>query len=220
MTTISNQHSSTSETIGFADIEVIDWKKGGGFVPAIVQDNKTGQVLMLGFCTAESLQKTIETGRATFWSRTRKSLWTKGETSGNYLNVASISIDCDNDTLLMLVEPSGPTCHLGTTSCFAEAAIADATSLMKLNQVIAERKSSDKRNNGSYTAQLFGSGTDRIAQKVGEEAVEVAIAAASRRDDELINESGDLLYHLVVLLQSRNMDLSDLARLLESRRMP
>ncbi|WP_034943067.1 bifunctional phosphoribosyl-AMP cyclohydrolase/phosphoribosyl-ATP diphosphatase HisIE [Erwinia oleae] len=183
----------------------LDWKKTDGMMPAIVQHAVSGEVLMHGYMNPAALEKTLASGQVTFWSRTKQRLWTKGETSENFLNVVSITPDCDNDTLLILVNPLGPTCHLGTSSCFSPAA-PDWTFLYKLEQLLAERKHADPES--SYTASLYASGTKRIAQKVGEEGVETALAATVNDREELKNEASDLVYHLLVLLQDQELDLS------------
>lgn len=183
----------------------LDWVKTDGMMPAIVQHAVSGEVLMHGYMNQEALDKTLATGKVTFWSRTKQRLWTKGETSEHFLNVVSITPDCDNDTLLVLVNPVGPTCHLGTSSCFSPAA-ADWTFLYQLEQLLAERKHADPKS--SYTASLYASGTKRIAQKVGEEGVETALAATVNDRFELTNEASDLVYHLLVLLQDQDLNLS------------
>jgi len=183
----------------------LDWVKTDGMMPAIVQHAVSGEVLMHGYMNQEALTKTLEIGKVTFWSRTKERLWTKGETSENYLNVVSITPDCDNDTLLVLANPIGPTCHLGTSSCFSPAA-PDWTFLYQLEQLLAERKHADPKS--SYTASLYASGTKRIAQKVGEEGVETALAATVNDRHELTNEASDLIYHLLVLLQDQDLNLS------------
>ena len=183
----------------------LDWVKTDGMMPAIVQHAVSGEVLMHGYMNQEALTKTLEIGKVTFWSRTKQRLWTKGETSENYLNVVSITPDCDNDTLLILAHPIGPTCHLGTSSCFSPAA-PDWAFLYQLEQLLAERKHADPKS--SYTASLYASGTKRIAQKVGEEGVETALAATVNDRHELTNEASDLIYHLLVLLQDQDLNLS------------
>ncbi|MBK0002142.1 MULTISPECIES: bifunctional phosphoribosyl-AMP cyclohydrolase/phosphoribosyl-ATP diphosphatase HisIE [unclassified Erwinia] len=183
----------------------LDWVKTDGMMPAVVQHAVSGEVLMHGYMNQEALDKTLTTGKVTFWSRTKQRLWTKGETSEHYLNVVSITPDCDNDTLLVLVNPVGPTCHLGTSSCFSPAA-PDWTFLYQLEQLLAERKHADPKS--SYTASLYASGTKRIAQKVGEEGVETALAATVNDRFELTNEASDLVYHLLVLLQDQELNLS------------
>lgn len=192
----------------------LDWEKTDGMMPAIVQHAVSGEVLMHGYMNQEALEKTLASGKVTFWSRTKQRLWTKGETSENYLNVASITPDCDNDTLLILAHPVGPTCHLGTSSCFSPAA-PDWTFLYQLEQLLAERKHADPKS--SYTASLYASGTKRIAQKVGEEGVETALAATVNDREELTNEASDLLYHLLVLLQDQDLDLSRIINNLRQR---
>ncbi|RRZ94540.1 bifunctional phosphoribosyl-AMP cyclohydrolase/phosphoribosyl-ATP diphosphatase HisIE [Erwinia sp. 198] len=192
----------------------LDWAKTDGMMPAIVQHAVSGEVLMHGYMNQEALAKTLETGKVTFWSRTKQRLWTKGETSAHFLNVVSITPDCDNDTLLLLVNPVGPTCHRGTSSCFSPAA-ADWTFLYQLEQLLAERKHADPAS--SYTASLYASGTKRIAQKVGEEGVETALAATVNDRDELTNEASDLVYHLLVLLQDQDLNLSAVIENLRQR---
>jgi len=192
----------------------LDWVKTAGMMPAIVQHSVSGEVLMHGYMNEEALQKTLTDGNVTFFSRTKNRLWTKGETSGHFLKVVSITPDCDNDTLLVLVNPIGPTCHLGTSSCFSPAA-PDWTFLYQLEQLLAERKSADPAS--SYTAKLYASGTKRIAQKVGEEGVETALAATVNDRFELTNEASDLIYHLLVLLQDQDLDLSAIINNLRAR---
>lgn len=183
----------------------LDWEKTEGLMPVIVQHAISGEVLMLGYMNPEALAHTEQSGKVTFFSRTKQRLWTKGETSGHFLNVVSITPDCDNDTLLVLANPIGPTCHLGNSSCF-EGARHDWHFLYQLEQLLAERKTADP--DSSYTAKLYASGTKRIAQKVGEEGVETALAATVHDRDELTNEASDLIYHLLVLLQDQDLDLS------------
>ncbi|CQH43536.1 TPA: bifunctional phosphoribosyl-AMP cyclohydrolase/phosphoribosyl-ATP diphosphatase HisIE [Yersinia enterocolitica] len=186
-------------------INQLDWEKVDNLMPAIVQHAVSGEVLMMGYMNKEALAVTEETGKVTFFSRTKQRLWTKGESSGHFLNVVNIYPDCDNDTLLILVNPIGPTCHLGNNSCFAPAA-SDWGFLYQLEQLLASRKSADPAS--SYTAKLYASGTKRIAQKVGEEGVETALAATVNDREELTNEASDLMYHLLVLLQDQDLDLS------------
>ncbi|QDY42384.1 bifunctional phosphoribosyl-AMP cyclohydrolase/phosphoribosyl-ATP diphosphatase HisIE [Candidatus Pantoea soli] len=192
----------------------LDWAKTAGMMPAIIQHSVSGEVLMHGYMNEEALQKTLADGNVTFFSRTKNRLWTKGETSGHFLQVVSITPDCDNDTLLILANPIGPTCHLGTSSCFSPAA-PDWTFLYQLEQLLASRKSADPAS--SYTAKLYASGTKRIAQKVGEEGVETALAATVNDRHELTNEASDLLYHLLVLLQDQDLDLSTIINNLRAR---
>ncbi len=183
----------------------LDWVKTDGMMPVIVQHAVSGEVLMHAYMNQQALAQTQSTGRVTFWSRTKQRLWTKGESSAHFLNVVSITPDCDNDTLLVLAQPQGPTCHQGTSSCFAPAA-SDWGFLYQLEQLLAARKQADPAS--SYTASLYASGTKRIAQKVGEEGVETALAATVHDRDELTNEASDLIYHLLVLLQDQDLDLS------------
>ena len=191
----------------------IDFDKMGGLVPAIVQDAKSREMLMLGYMNAEALAKTEAEGLVTFHSRSKGRLWTKGETSGNVLKVVSIKHDCDNDALLIEAEPAGPTCHTGTQSCF----VADADgALARLEATIVARKAAGATDT-SYTAKLLAGGLPRMAQKVGEEGVEVVIAALSGTDVELSGEAADLLYHLTVLLQARGLGLRNAIEVLETR---
>ncbi len=192
----------------------LDWVKTDGMMPAIVQHAVSGEVLMHGYMNQQALANTLETGRVTFWSRTKQRLWTKGESSGHFLNVVCMTPDCDNDTLLVLVNPIGPTCHLGTSSCFSPAA-PDWTFLYQLEQLLAGRKQADPKS--SYTASLYASGTKRIAQKVGEEGVETALAATVNDRVELTNEASDLIYHLLVLLQDQDLNLSAIINNLRER---
>lgn len=192
----------------------LDWVKTDGMMPAVIQHAVSGEVLMHGYMNQQALEKTLATGKVTFWSRTKQRLWTKGESSEHFLNVVSITPDCDNDTLLVLANPVGPTCHLGTSSCFSPAA-ADWTFLYQLEQLLAERKHADPKS--SYTASLYASGTKRIAQKVGEEGVEVALAATVNDRHELTNEASDLVYHLLVLLQDQDLNLSTVIENLRQR---
>lgn len=183
----------------------INFVELGGLVPAIVQHVRTRHVLMLGFMNAEAFETTKRSGRVTFFSRSRQTLWTKGETSGNFLEVRDIRVDCDHDTVLVLAEPKGPTCHTGSDTCFGETVDEGGHFLETLETVIASRKTAPPHS--SYTAELFQEGLDRIAQKVGEEGVEVVIAAKNDSDDRLIDESADLIFHLMVLLAYRGIDL-------------
>jgi phosphoribosyl-ATP pyrophosphohydrolase/phosphoribosyl-AMP cyclohydrolase len=199
-------------------VAALDWEKNGGLMPAVVQDARSGQVLMFAYMNREALRITLEEKRVTFFSRTRNRLWTKGESSGHWLHVVSVETDCDQDTLLVLANPEGPTCHLGTQSCFGDEVETDAAGLsflMRLEATIAQRISD--RPEGSYTARLWSEGPTRIAQKVGEEGVEVALAAVTQEDERLVSESADLLYHLALLLKSRNLSLTKVVRELEQR---
>ena len=186
-----------------------------GLVPAIVQDQNTLQVLMLGYMDAEALKKTQESGFVTFWSRSRRELWTKGETSGNYLHLVSIAADCDSDTLLVKAVPDGPACHTGTKTCWGESQETSLGFIRELEAVIKGRH--EQMPEGSYTTSLFRSGTPRMAQKVGEEAVETVIEAIKGDDERLLYESSDLVYHLLVLLVSKGYGISDLEKELEKR---
>lgn len=192
----------------------LDFEKTNGLLPVVVQHAASGEVLMLGYMNGEALDKTQQTGNVTFYSRTKQRLWTKGETSGNFLNVVSITPDCDNDTLLVLANPIGPTCHKGTSSCFGDVH-HQWHFLYQLEQLLAERKHADPAS--SYTAKLYASGTKRIAQKVGEEGVETALAATVNDREELTNEASDLMYHLLVLLQDQELDLGKVIENLRGR---
>ena len=192
----------------------LDWEKTDNLMPAIVQHAISGEVLMLGYMDQAALDMTEQTGKVTFFSRTKQRLWTKGESSGNFLNVVSITPDCDNDTLLILANPIGPTCHLGNDSCFHPAS-SDWGFLYQLEQLLASRKTASP--DSSYTAKLYASGTKRIAQKVGEEGVETALAATVNDREELTNEASDLIYHLLVLLQDQELDLSKVIGRLRER---
>lgn len=195
----------------------IDWEKVDGLVPAIIQDFGSSQVLMMGYMNKDALSKTLETEKVTFFSRTKNRLWTKGEESGNSLNLVNISLDCDNDTLLIKVNPVGPTCHTGTTTCW-DGDKTEETQLVwlhQLEQLLAERKNADP--DSSYTASLYARGTKRISQKVGEEGVEVALAATSGDKAELVCESADLMYHLFVLLQDQGLSFDDVINKLKER---
>ncbi|HGS4501043.1 TPA: bifunctional phosphoribosyl-AMP cyclohydrolase/phosphoribosyl-ATP diphosphatase HisIE [Vibrio parahaemolyticus] len=197
--------------------ERINWEKVDSLVPAIVQDFQSSQVLMMGYMNQDALAKTGETGQVTFFSRTKERLWTKGETSGNVLQLVNISLDCDNDTLLIRVNPIGPTCHTGTTTCWDGDAQEESQMvwLHQLEQLLAARKSADP--DSSYTASLYARGTKRISQKVGEEGVEVALAATSGDKAELVCESADLIYHLLVLLQDQGLSMNDVVNKLKER---
>ncbi len=198
-------------------IDNLAWEKMGGLIPAIVQDAFDGRVLMQGFMNEAALTTTLESGKVSFWSRSRQQLWTKGETSGHTLDLVEIHVDCDRDCLLVSARPEGPTCHLGTDTCFdgEGAVMPELAFLARLERVIAQRD--EERPEGSYTTSLFESGIKRIAQKVGEEGVETALAAIAGDDEELLNESADLLYHLLVLLHSRQLELGSLVEVLKNR---
>lgn len=197
----------------------IDFEKMNGLVPAIVQDAKTKNVLMLGFMNQEAYEKTIETGKVTFWSRTRNTLWTKGETSGNYLNLVSIQNDCDNDTLLVKVTPIGPTCHTGTDTCWGENNEENPLLfLTELQDFIDKRH--EEMPEGSYTTSLFRKGVNKMAQKLGEEALETVIEATNGTNEQLIYEASDMFYHLIVLLVSKGLRIEDIATELHKRHDP
>jgi len=198
-----------------AAIDALAWDKQGGLLPAVVQDADTLRMLMLGYMDAAALRATIDTGHVTFFSRSRNTQWTKGETSGHFLDVVSVDVDCDRDTLLVTARPHGPTCHLGRESCFADAPAAVSSFVSELDALVAGRKR--ERPAGSYTTQLFDGGVRRIAQKVGEEGVETALAAVTQSDEELLGEAGDLLYHLLVLLRARGLGLADVEAVLRAR---
>lgn len=195
------------------DIDALAWDKQGGLLPAIVQDATSLRVLMLGYMNREALAATLDSGRVTFFSRSRNALWVKGETSGHVLELESIDADCDADTLLVVARAHGPTCHLQRSSCFPAA---PGDGLAELDALIATRER--ERPQGSYTTRLFESGIRRMAQKVGEEGVETALAAVAQDDDALLGEAADLLYHLLVLLRARGLSLADARRMLAARR--
>jgi phosphoribosyl-ATP pyrophosphohydrolase/phosphoribosyl-AMP cyclohydrolase len=197
------------------DANALDWSKGDGLLPAIVQHRRSGAVLMLGYMDRAALDATLKSGKVTFFSRSRRRLWTKGETSGNLLLLDSVHADCDGDTLLVLAEPQGPTCHRGTASCFGDAARPPLAFLADLDALIAQRER--ERPGGSYTTRLFESGTRRIAQKVGEEGVETALAAVAQDDGPLSGEAADLIFHLLVLLRARGLALDDVVEVLRTR---
>ena len=197
----------------------IDFKKTDGLVPAIIQDARTQKVLMLGFMNEEAYNKTVETGKVTFWSRSRNCLWTKGETSGNFLNVVEILNDCDQDTLLVKVHPDGPTCHTGADTCWNEKNEPNPLLfLSELSDFIEKRHR--EMPEGSYTTSLFRDGLNRMAQKVGEEALELVIEATNGTNDRLVYEGSDMLYHLIVLLTSKGLRIEDMARELMERHNP
>lgn len=193
----------------------LDFEKVGGLIPAIIQDNETSKVLMLGYMNEEALAKTQEIGKVTFYSRTKQRLWTKGEESGNFLNVVSIKEDCDRDTLLIKANPVGPVCHTGDDTCFGEKNKEDLLFLKYLQHFIEKRY--QEMPEGSYTTSLFQSGINRMSQKVGEEALETVIEACNGTDDRLIYEASDMLYHLIVLLTSKGLSIEDLSVELQKR---
>ena len=192
----------------------LDFKKGGGLIPAIVQDADSNVVLMLGYMNEEAYKKTEETGKVTFFSRSRQQLWTKGETSGNFLLLDKMLIDCDNDTILVKARPTGPVCHTGSDTCFDEIN-KTYDFLYELEKIVAQRRK--VMPEGSYTTHLFKKGINKIAQKVGEEATETVIEAVDDNRERLLEESADLLYHLIVLLQAKELTLSDVSEVLRKR---
>lgn len=197
----------------------IDFEKMGGLVPAIIQDAQTNKVLMLGFMNEEAYNKTRETGKVTFWSRTRNCLWTKGETSGNFLSVEDILVDCDNDTLLIKARPAGPVCHTGADTCWGETNTPNPLAfLSELSDFIEQRHR--EMPEGSYTTSLFNDGLNRMAQKVGEEALELVIEATNGTNERLIYEGSDMLYHLIVLLTSKGLRIEQMAAELMERHNP
>ena len=193
----------------------IDFEKSGGLVPAIIQDAHTKNVLMLGFMNKEAYDKTMETGKVTFWSRSRNCLWTKGETSGNFLHLVDIKNDCDNDTLLVKAIPDGPTCHTGTDTCWGEENTASPLSFLSELQDFIEKRHQELPE-GSYTTSLFRKGVNRIAQKVGEEALETVIEATNGTNDKMVYEASDMIYHLIVLLAEKGLRIEDVVRELVS----
>ncbi len=197
----------------------IDFKKMNGLVPAIIQDSRTLKVLMLGFMNEEAFDKTVATKRVTFYSRSRKCLWTKGETSGNYLNVVDIQNDCDNDTLLIKVVPEGPVCHLGTDTCWGEANTSNPLLFLSSLQDFIEKRHEELPEN-SYTTSLFKDGINRMAQKVGEEALETVIEAVNGSNERLVYEASDMFYHLIVLLTEKGLRIENIADELRKRHEP
>ncbi len=194
----------------------INWKKVDNLVPAIIQDYYSGQVLMLGYMNQEALSETLKTKKVTFFSRTKNRLWVKGETSNHFLILKELSYDCDQDALLVLVEPKGPTCHKGTTTCFEKNYESPWHTVQYLEKTISQRKK--EMPEGSYVTSLFKEGVNRITQKVGEEAVESVIASISNNDEELRNELADMLFHTLVLLEEKNMKISDVLAILDDRK--
>jgi len=200
------------------DIGAIDFGKGDGLVPAIVQDADTGAVLMLAYMNREALEQTLSRQRAVFYSRSKQRLWEKGETTGHTLDVVDVTTDCDNDTLLVTARPRGPACHNGTLTCFGDEPRSAATAiafLAKLEGVVEQRAS--QKPEDSYTARLLAKGINKVAQKVGEEGVETALAGVNESEQKLVEESADLIFHLLVLLRARNVKLQDVVRQLETR---
>lgn len=202
-------------TSTFLDSGQLDWSKGDGLLPVVVQHWLTGEVLMLGYMNADALATTQATGHVTFFSRSKQRLWTKGETSGNVLALKSLRMDCDADTLLVTAEPHGPTCHNGTSSCFGDGVRPVVGFLAELDALIARRYA--ERPEGSYTTRLFEGGVRRMAQKVGEEGVETALAAVAQDDEALLGEAADLIFHLLVTLRARGLGLSDVIDVLVQR---
>jgi len=197
------------------DTKQLDWAKGDGLLPAVVQHWRSGAVLMLGYMNADALAQTQQTGKVTFFSRSKQRLWTKGETSGHFLLLKSLRGDCDNDTILIQAEPIGPTCHKGTQSCFGDGAEPPLAFLAELDALVAQRER--ERPAGSYTTELFEGGIRRIAQKVGEEGVETALAAVAQDEAALRSESADLIFHLLVLLRARGVEFADVVEELRAR---
>lgn len=210
-----NQTATLGSPLTLADVAALDFDKTGGLLPAIVQHAHSGAVLMLAYMNREALRETLTRRRVVFFSRSRQCLWEKGETSGHTLSLVDVRADCDRDTLLIAVVPAGPVCHTGTATCFGNDTSAGVAFLGALESIIAQRIA--ERPEGSYTARLFASGAKRIAQKVGEEGLEVALAAVAETDDKLLSESADLIYHLLLLLKSRGLDLERVAAALAAR---
>ncbi len=196
-------------------MSMLDFKKGDGLIPAVVQDSATNKVLMLAYMNEEALRITKESGKVTFFSRSKNRLWTKGETSGNFLNLVEVVVDCDGDTLLIKARPDGPTCHTGADTCFSEVNDSTIAFLERLTKVIEDRKNNPSES--SYTSSLFKKGVNKLSQKVGEEAVEVVIEAMDDNLELLKSESADLLFHLMVLLSSKGLSLKDVVKVLEER---
>jgi phosphoribosyl-ATP pyrophosphohydrolase/phosphoribosyl-AMP cyclohydrolase len=204
--------------IGASDVQTLEFTKGDGLLPAIVQDAESGSVLMLGYMNRDALRETFERRRVVFFSRSKNRLWEKGETSGHTLELVDVRTDCDRDTLLVTARPRGPVCHVGTATCFGDEKVTHAERLAFFGALegVIEHRIAD-RPEGSYTARLYAQGAKRIAQKVGEEGLEVALAAVAESDEKVIAESADLLFHLLVLLKSRGVSLERVARELEAR---
>ena len=197
------------------NISQLAWRKMDNLIPAIIQHQDTGAILMQGYMSPDSLAATLDSGKATFFSRSKQTLWVKGETSGNFLNVSQILTDCDQDSLLIACRPIGPSCHLGTESCFPEQKLSQQNFLSHLEQVIASKRHESPET--SYTASLFAEGTTKMAQKVGEEGVEVALAAVAETKEDLLGECADLFYHTLVLLQDKDVELSEVMAVLQKR---
>ena len=207
--------STNTEHKTAPDWREADWAKGGGLLPAIIQHVHTGQVLMLGYMNEEAAEVTVTSGKVTFYSRSKKRLWTKGETSGNHLTFCSAMLDCDRDAILVQAIPAGPVCHTGARTCFTDDLPATAGFLGHLDRIIQQRRA--EMPDGSYTTALFAEGSARIAQKVGEEGVELALARMKDDREEIANESADLLYHMLVLLSDADMALADVMEVLRQR---
>lgn len=205
-------------TTDLTDLSTLDWDKGEGLLPVIVQHWLSGEVLMLGYMNREALAHTQATGQVTFFSRSKQRLWTKGERSGHVLQLKSIRRDCDADTLLVQADPAGPTCHLGSSSCFGADQQPPLGFLAQLDELVRQRH--ERRPEGSYTTRLFEGGIRRIAQKVGEEGVETALAAVAQDDAELLGEAADLVFHLTVALRARGLSLRDVSAILAGRNPP
>jgi phosphoribosyl-ATP pyrophosphohydrolase/phosphoribosyl-AMP cyclohydrolase len=202
------------------DLDQLDWDKSGGLLPAVIQDNDRGNVLMLGYMNRDSLEQTIKSGNVTFYSRSKERLWMKGEESGNVLRVVTITADCDNDAILIRANPAGPTCHTGNVSCFSESglfSLSGKSVLHDLEAIINDRL--DSGDKSSYTRQLLDSGNARIAQKVGEESIEVVIASLENDENAFLNETADLMYHLLVLIRSQGLHLADVEKVLKQRQV-
>lgn len=218
MSTVSNIEGQAGGPVTVADIKSLDFAKGGGLLPAVVQHAGTGAVLMLGYMNSEALRETFSRRHVVFFSRSKQRMWEKGETSGHFLELEAVRTDCDRDTLLVTAWPHGPVCHVGTETCFGSEPTSTAERLAflaTLETVIAKRAS--EAPEGSYTARLFAQGSRRIAQKVGEEGVEVALAAVVEGDDKVISESADLVFHLLVLLKKRGLSLEQVVAELRAR---
>lgn len=214
---MSLQSMATGDETAMRDFDParLDWTKGKGLLPVIVQHVRSGEVLMLGYMNEQALAATLRSGRVTFYSRSKRRLWTKGESSGHYLGLQRLYLDCDGDTLLALADPAGPTCHRGTSNCFGETVRPPLSFLAELDALIEARHR--ERPEGSYTTQLFEGGLRRIAQKVGEEGVETALAAVVQDDEALLGEAADLIFHLNVLLRARGLGLAAVSRILAQR---
>ena len=197
------------------DIKQLNFEKGNGLIPCVIQDSITKDVLMLGYMNEEAVERTISLGKVTFWSRTKERLWTKGEESGNHLLVEQIDMDCDKDTLLIKAKALGPTCHTGTITCWGDEKSSNVLFLNKLQSVIQDRKSNPSEK--SYTTSLFQKGINKVAQKVGEEAVELVIEAKDENDELFLNEAADLMYHYIVLLTAKGFKLEDVVNVLQER---